>query len=633
MGTPGFDANAIQAWDGAQGYGAGSVVIAIIDSGVDTSHPDLNLMTGYDFGSGDSNPMDDSASPGHGTACAGVAAAVADNALGVAGTAGACVVMPLKVADNAGTMAFASIINAINYAASHGADVISMSFGAALSSYSPMDTAMQNAFNAGVVLLAATGNENASTISYPANSASVIAVGAASPCGDRKRSSASSGDLNPGVTADPNGYTCDGERWWGSNYGLNTQNDRRAVDIIAPTILPTTDITGSGGYTSGDYEPFFNGTSCATPYAAGVCALIKSANPTWNATQIRDQLRNTAQDIVNVESGAGWDRYSGYGMVDAAAAVGATGPIAPSAAFSASPTSACAGDPVGFTDESTGDIDTWAWDFGDGGTSTATSPSYAYAAAGTYDVTLTVTGPAGGDSVTRTAYITVGEGPTGGFTAVGDHRAAAAAGVVHRQLDRRHELVLGLRRRRHRRHPEPGARLHRLRHLHRDPDRHQRLRLGHDDRRGPDHRAAAGADRGLHGHAHLGLRAVGRRFHRCVHRHGRQLGLDLRRRRHLGPAESQPRVRGAGQLRRLPDRHQQRRGGHPGRGRLHRRGRRADRGVQRVRLVGHRAPGRDLHRPLDRRRFLGLGLRRRRQFDPAESPCTATPPRGSTPCG
>ena len=59
-----------------------------------------------------------------------------------------------------------------------------------------------------------------------------------------------------------------------------------------------------------------------TAGAAGVCALIRSANPTWTPAQVRDRLLTTAQDVTSVESGAGWDRYSGYGMVDAAAAVG-----------------------------------------------------------------------------------------------------------------------------------------------------------------------------------------------------------------------------------------------------------------------------------------------------------------------
>ncbi len=324
VGTVGFDANAHAAWDGAQGYGSSSVIIAIIDSGVEAGHPDLTQVTGWDYGDNDSNPDDNSSQAGHGTACAGVAAARA-NSLGSAGAAPNCAIMPLKVANSAGTMAFSSIQNALYYAADNGADIISMSLGAAISSDPSTDTAIQYAANAGCTILAATGNENRSTISYPAIHASVIGVGAASPCGHRKRSSSSSAEVNPGVSTDPNGYTCDGERWWGSNYGTTTAGAAGAVDVIAPTILPTTDLLGSAGYDASDYSKWFNGTSCSTPYAAGVCALILSANPTWTPTQIRDRLRSTAQDVTSVESAAGWDRYAGYGMVDAAAAVGGGG--------------------------------------------------------------------------------------------------------------------------------------------------------------------------------------------------------------------------------------------------------------------------------------------------------------------
>jgi len=325
VGTVGFDADAQPAWDAAQGYGSTAVVIAILDSGVDNDHPDLRQVAGYDYGDNDSNADDNSASPGHGTACAGVAAAMANNALGVAGAAGGCSIMPLKVADSGGSLFFSYIQNALYHAADNGADVASMSFGAAISSDPATNTALVYAYNGGVTLLAATGNENASTISYPANHANVIGVGAASPCGQRKRSSSLASELNPGVSADPNGYTCDGERWWGSNYGSTTQNAAGAVDLIAPTILPTTDIGGAGGYASGDYSNWFNGTSCATPYAAGVCALIESANPTWTPAQVRDRLVTTCVDVVSVDSGAGWDRYAGYGMVNAQGAVGGGG--------------------------------------------------------------------------------------------------------------------------------------------------------------------------------------------------------------------------------------------------------------------------------------------------------------------
>jgi PKD repeat protein len=405
VGTVGFDANAQGAWDVS--YGDANVIVAILDSGVDIDHPDLNLVAGYDFGDNDTNPDDNSSNAGHGTCCAGVAASLANNGKGACGAAPGCRIMPCKVANSSGSMYFSYIQNALYWAADNGADVISMSFSADISNDPATDTALQYAYDAGVVLLAATSNDNESHIHYPANHATVIGVGAASPCGDRKRSSSSSLECNPGVSTDPNGYTCDGERWWGSNYGVTTADAAGAVDIIAPTILPTTDIGGNGGYTNTDYEMWFNGTSCSTPYAAGVCALIISANPTWTPAQIRDQLTSTAIDIVNVESGAGWDRYSGYGMVDAEAAVGGGGPVPPVAAFVGDPTSGFEPLLVNFTDQSSGSPTSWSWTFGDGGTSPQQNPSYTYNTAGTYTVTLTATNAVGSDDEVKADYITV----------------------------------------------------------------------------------------------------------------------------------------------------------------------------------------------------------------------------------
>ncbi len=421
VGTVGFDSNAETAWGTT--YGDPSVIVAIIDSGVDIYHEDLNCMTGYDFGNNDTNPMDDSRSAGHGTCCAGVVAATANNGTGIVGIAGNCTIMPLKVADRRGSMSFTSITNAIYYAADNGADVISMSLGAAITTDAATDAALQYAYNAGCTILAATGNENADVISYPAINTYVIGVGAASPCGDRKRASSLSTELNPGVFADPNGYTCDGERWWGSNYGSTIQDNNGAVDIIAPTILPTTDISGSAGYDAGDYDMFFNGTSCATPYAAGVCALIKSAFPSYTPAQVRAQLTSTALDIVNVESGSGWDRYTGYGMVDAAAAINGGGTVLnpPLAAFSGTPVSGDVPLDVNFNDLSSNNPTTWSWNFGDGGTSTAQNPGHIYNAVGAYTVSLTVTNADGNDTETKTGYITVTEpGGTGSTMHVAD---------------------------------------------------------------------------------------------------------------------------------------------------------------------------------------------------------------------
>jgi hypothetical protein len=322
VGTVGFDCNAEAGWSGPQPFGVPAVIIAIIDTGVNLSHPDLNVVEGYDFGDDDSNPEDDSAMAGHGTGCAGLAASKANNGMGACGSAPGCSIMPLKVSNSEGQFGVSAAANAIMWAADHGADVISMSFGLFThGTIAIFDAAIDYADAAGVVMLSGTGNFN-NALLYPASHAKVIGVGAASPCGGRKRSSVNAAFLAPNCSPDPNNVTCDNERWWGSNFGPDIQDAPNATDILAPTMLPTTDIQGAGGFSPGDYVPYFNGTSCSSPYAAGVVALIKSKHPDWTPAQIRHQLFTTAQDIVNVESVAGWDRYSGYGMVDIQAAVG-----------------------------------------------------------------------------------------------------------------------------------------------------------------------------------------------------------------------------------------------------------------------------------------------------------------------
>jgi len=416
VGMPGFDADADMAWDAPTAYGSPTVVIAIIDTGVDQMHVDLMQVPGYDYGDNDPNPHDDAAGvAGHGTCCAGIAAAIADNGQVAAGVAGGCAVMPLKVADSTGGLFLSYVANALYFAANNGANVASMSFSTAgITSDPNMDPALLYAYNAGVTLVAAAGNDNNSVVDYPANSQYVIAVGAASPCGERKRSSSLASELSPGVLPDPLGYTCDGERWWGSNYGMAPQDAPGALDMLAPTILPTTDITGAAGYRAGDFEPWFNGTSCSAPYVAGVCALVLSANPGVSPANMRTQLVSTCTDVLSVESTPGWDVYSGYGLVNANMAV--ITPIVPVAGFSASTTSGCVPLMVGFTDQSQGLITTWNWNFGDGGMDFVQNPMYQYPQPGTYTVSLTVSGPNGTDTLTLTDLITVDPMSTSEFS-------------------------------------------------------------------------------------------------------------------------------------------------------------------------------------------------------------------------
>ncbi len=309
VGTVGFDSDAQNAWDDTQGLGSASIIIAILDTGVDLTHPDLRLVPGYDFGANDNNPMpeigtDDDA---HGTACAGIAAARGNNSIGVAGIAAGCSIMPLKICGTNGYLEFTYSINALTYAGDHNVDIISMSFGAgAIQSdiYDTHELAIDYAYNHGAVLFASTGNDNTNPIKYPAWNSKVIGVGAASPSAERKSS-----------------YSSDGEFWWGSNWGADVPDHSAAVDIMAPTILPTTDIMGINGYDSSNYYMWFNGTSCACPYAAGVAALVLSKYPFLSQSGLRSRLVMSATDMI-LDGGIGWDRYTGYGMVNAASALG-----------------------------------------------------------------------------------------------------------------------------------------------------------------------------------------------------------------------------------------------------------------------------------------------------------------------
>lgn len=217
------------AWDVTTGSGA---VIAIFDDGVDLYHDDLvgNLLRdgsgnviGYNATNrGASNDPQPDGDDAHGTACAGIVGAAANNGIGVSGIAPSSRIMPLQMSYTHPVYGAPYLetrsawwINSLNFAVSNGADVVSMSVG--LSYSAQFSSAMANAASNGVILVAAAGNDGAPSVSYPASDPNVIAVGASLQ---------------------------DDSRWSGSNYGPN-------LDLVAPggaPIIWTTDRPGSIGY-------------------------------------------------------------------------------------------------------------------------------------------------------------------------------------------------------------------------------------------------------------------------------------------------------------------------------------------------------------------------------------------------
>ncbi|UCC78695.1 MAG: S8 family serine peptidase [Candidatus Zixiibacteriota bacterium] len=185
-------------------------------------------------------------------------------------------------------------------------------------------------------------------------------------------------------------------------------------DIAAPGVSVRSSYPG-GGYV------YMSGTSMATPHVAGVIALIREANPNLSVDQIKQIIYDSAYDL----GPAGEDNSYGWGMIDAYEAVLlALGGAPPVADFVGSPTSGCAPLAVDFTDQSSGDITEWSWNFGDGNTSSLQNPSHTYQNAGIYTVSLTVTGPSGSDTETKTDYIAVEDVPVADFS--GDPTAGCA---------------------------------------------------------------------------------------------------------------------------------------------------------------------------------------------------------------
>lgn len=298
-----------QAWELIRPNPA--VRIAILDEGVDSAHEDLatSIVGCYDAADNDlyqePNPWD-----GHGTACAGLAAAI-HNRVGVRGVAGGCSLLAVRIAytrapDGPWVITNSGIARAIDWCWRSGAAVLSNSWGGGAPS-----TRVTRAFERartkgrngkGCVIVVAAGNE-ASKVSYPANLPNVVCVAASNEYDEPKTTTSH-----------------DGENWWGSNFGPQ-------VTLAAPGVHNyTTDITGIAGYNQGplepNYIPDFNGTSSATPIVAGAAAMVLSANPELTEAQVRQILIDTADKVGSVTyDRRGHHPRMGFGRVNVKSAV------------------------------------------------------------------------------------------------------------------------------------------------------------------------------------------------------------------------------------------------------------------------------------------------------------------------
>lgn len=290
--------NAPRAWSISEGDA--NIVVAVLDQGVDLTHPDLNLWpVSY---STITHTNDGSPVGHHGTACAGIIGGRIDNALGVAGLAGRCRVM--AVATN---FADTEVAEGLYYAADNGARVVSMSFGVYPSwmtwDFAIIEAALQYAQDKNVVLAAASGNENQNVSRFPGSDPRTICVGGSNRDDVRK----SIGDSSI-------------ENWWGACFGPS-------VDVVAPCLeIPTTDRQGAAGYTPTDYDLRFNGTSSATPHVAALAGLVISVNPSLTNAEVRaiisestDKI-NTPAYVYSPTAGkpfGTWNNDVGYGRINA----------------------------------------------------------------------------------------------------------------------------------------------------------------------------------------------------------------------------------------------------------------------------------------------------------------------------
>lgn len=284
--------SASQAWDITTGNS--TIKIAILDTGVDSDHPDLigKVHTGYNV-LNPSQPPEPTPSADinyHGTGCAGIAAANTNNGIGIAGVGYNCRILPVKITHGYNIedpIIISDAVAGINWARQNGADIISCSWEC--TDNDAVTIAINDAFllgrnGNGCVVVNSAGNSTDPNpvnrvLTYPAYHPPVIAVGATNENDDRYYTS------------------CIG----------------KAIDVMAPSYVYTTDIAGSDGHNTGDYIAEFTGTSASAPHVSGMAGLLFSINSNLLFYDIDQIVKRTAFDIMD----PGFDIFTGYGRINA----------------------------------------------------------------------------------------------------------------------------------------------------------------------------------------------------------------------------------------------------------------------------------------------------------------------------
>lgn len=277
-----------------------TVDIVVVDNGCDLEHPDLvdKLDSGRDVLDGDDDPgfEPNERSNEHGTACAGLAGAATNNAVGIAGTCPQCRVRCVRLLSETQPVPLSADVAAYQYALDVGADVVSSSWGfvEAIPVPAPFRAILERLVDEGrdgkgTVLAFAAGNDNREIGPEELQAVrGVLAVGATN---------------NFDETAP-------------------FSNRGRAVDIVAPTGTNTTDVQGPDGENEGDYTTLFGGTSSACPIAAGVAGLMLSADPALRSADLTRILQETARQSFFATPGSdGHDGLYGHGLIQPAAAL------------------------------------------------------------------------------------------------------------------------------------------------------------------------------------------------------------------------------------------------------------------------------------------------------------------------